>query len=147
MCQEHVKNMSRTCVKNSRIDRVYVNSINMTSITNMNYIQTPFQHHKIFAFNVKNENDWGKSYYKLNTSLFEDEAEKKNTYVSAVPPGWNYFSAHPGAWKIHYSIFSSHSPIPVLFLMLFIGQRNCDRYISGKGNSESPSPFNICCKF
>ena len=58
---------------NSRIDRLYVNSINMTNITNMKYIKTSFPHHKIFAFDIKNDQEWGKGYYKLNTSLFEDD--------------------------------------------------------------------------
>jgi len=48
-----------------------------------------------------------------------NEAEKKNSYVSAVPTGWNFFSAHPGAWEIHYSIFSFHTQIPILFSALF----------------------------
>ena len=58
---------------NSRIDRVYVNSINMTNITNMKYIQTPFHGHKVLVFCIKNDSEWGKGYYKLNTSLFEDD--------------------------------------------------------------------------
>ena len=48
--------------------------------------------------------------------ITDTRGRKKNTYVSAVPPGWNYFSAHPGAWKIHYSIFC----LTVLFLFYFL---------------------------
>ena len=58
---------------NSRIDRIYVNSFNMKDITKIRYINTPFYGHKIMAFNIENNTEWGKSYYKLNTSLFEDE--------------------------------------------------------------------------
>ena len=62
---------------NSRIDRIYVNSMNMRNITNMRYIQTPFHGHRVLAFKIKNDSEWGKSYYKLNTSLFEDEEYDK----------------------------------------------------------------------
>ena len=58
---------------NSRIDRIYVNSANMRDITNIKYIHTPYHGHRILAFRVKNVTEWGKGYYKLNTSLFEDE--------------------------------------------------------------------------
>ena len=58
---------------NSRIDRIYVKSMNMNSITNMKYIHTPFHGHRVLAFCIKTDIDWGKSYYKLNTSLFEDD--------------------------------------------------------------------------
>ena len=62
---------------NSRIDRIYVNSLNMRNITNIRYIHTPFHGHRILAFRIKNDSEWGKSYYKLNTSLFEDEEYHK----------------------------------------------------------------------
>ena len=58
---------------NSRIDRIYVNSINMNDITDIRYINTPFHGHRILSFNIKKDIEWGKGYYKLNTSLFEDE--------------------------------------------------------------------------
>ena len=58
---------------NSRIDRIYVNNNNMKDITNMRYIQTPFHGHRVFSFAIKNHAEWGRSYYKLNTSLFENE--------------------------------------------------------------------------
>ena len=63
--------------KSSRIDRIYVNSINANDITEMKYIQTPFQGHKIFAFNIRSDIEWGRGYYKLNTSIFEDEEYEK----------------------------------------------------------------------
>ena len=61
---------------NSRIDRIYVKSINMTNITTMRYIHTPHGH-RVLSFRIKNDNDWGKGYYKLNTSLLEDEEYEK----------------------------------------------------------------------
>ena len=67
---------------------------------------------------------------------------KKNSYVSAVPAGWNFFSAHPGAWEIHYSIFSFHTQIPLLFSALFTltpAWLNSEVEISGKRNTQSPS--------
>ena len=63
--------------KSSRIDRIYVNSINANDITEMKYIQTPFQGHKILAFNIRSDIEWGRGYYKLNTSIFEDEEYEK----------------------------------------------------------------------
>ena len=57
---------------NSRIDRIYVNSINMKNITNMRYIQTPFGGHRILVFTNKILNEKGKGYYKLNTSILKD---------------------------------------------------------------------------
>ena len=38
--------------KNSRIDRVYVNSENMKNITNIKYTPTPFHGHRILTFQV-----------------------------------------------------------------------------------------------
>ena len=67
---------------------------------------------------------------------------EKNIYVSAVPAGWNFFSAHPGAWEIHYSIFSFHTQIPLLFSALFTltpAWLNSEVEISGKRNTQSPS--------
>ena len=64
------------------------------------------------------------------------------SYVSAVPAGWNFFSAHPGAWEIHYSIFSFHTQIPLLFSALFTltpAWLNSEVEISGKRNTQSPS--------
>ena len=58
---------------NSRIDRVYVNSVNMKNITNIQYIQTPFGGHRILSFVKKSENKKGKGYYKMNTSILKDE--------------------------------------------------------------------------
>ena len=62
---------------NSRIDRIYVNTVNMREITNIKYIQTPFHGHKILSYVINNNIQWGKGYYKLNTSLFEEEEYDK----------------------------------------------------------------------
>ena len=56
----------------SRIDRVYVNSIMVNCITQMHYIQTPFNGHKILTFTLNKQNEKGPSYYKLNTSIITD---------------------------------------------------------------------------
>ena len=61
----------------SRINRFYVNTTNMKDITNIKYINTPFKHHKILSFTINNNSQWGRGYYKLNTSLFEDKQYDK----------------------------------------------------------------------
>ena len=43
----------------------------------MKYIHTPFVGHKVFAFGVKKNTEWGKGYFKLNTSLLQDEEYDK----------------------------------------------------------------------
>ena len=63
--------------KNSRIDRLYVSSTLTNDITNIRYIHTPFVGHKVFAFLLKKDVEWGKGYFKLNTSVFEDEEYEK----------------------------------------------------------------------
>ena len=62
---------------NSRIDRVYVNSVNMKNITNIKYIQTPFGGHRILSFIKKGQNEIGKGYYKMNTSILKDQKYKE----------------------------------------------------------------------
>ena len=57
---------------NSRIDRLYVNSVNMKNITNIQYIPTPFGGHRILRFIKKGQNTNGPGYYKLNTSILTD---------------------------------------------------------------------------
>ena len=63
--------------RNSRIDRLYVSTTHTNDITNMKYIHTPFVGHKVFAFGVKKNTEWGKGYFKLNTSLLQDEEYDK----------------------------------------------------------------------
>ena len=52
---------------------MYVNSARANDITNIRYIHTPFTGQKILAFEMKQDIEWGKGYFKLNTSLFEDD--------------------------------------------------------------------------
>ena len=63
--------------QNSRIDRLYVSAVHTNDITNMKYIHTPFYGHKVFAFMIKKDIEWGKGYFKLNTSVFEDDEYEK----------------------------------------------------------------------
>ena len=96
----------------------------------------------------KKKPDRVKTFFKTQENLFHlslstrSVRPKKNSYVSAVPAGWNFFSAHPGAWEIHYSIFSFHTQIPLLFSALFTltpAWLNSEVEISGKRNTQSPS--------
>ena len=57
----------------SRIDRIYVNSVNMKNITNIQYITTPFGGHKLLSFIKTATIEIGKGYYKLNTSILKDQ--------------------------------------------------------------------------
>ena len=59
--------------QNSRIDRIYINSINIPNITNLQYIQTPFGGHRLLSFKKKYETEKGKSYYKMNTNVLKDK--------------------------------------------------------------------------
>ena len=56
----------------SRIDRVYVNSEQTSSITNIQYIPTGFHGHRLLSFSKLPGIDLGKGYYKLNTSILTD---------------------------------------------------------------------------
>ncbi len=62
---------------NSRIDRIYVNSSDMKTYTNIRYVHTPFHGHRVLCFTIQQQGMWGQSYYKQNTSLFEDEEYDK----------------------------------------------------------------------
>ena len=59
--------------KNSRIDRMYVNMEEMKNVTNMKYTPTPFHGHRVLTFQVKDANEHGKGYYKMNTSILRDK--------------------------------------------------------------------------
>ena len=99
--------------RNSGIDRSYVNSRHTNDITDMKYIYTPFTGHKIFAFGVKKHVEWGKGYFKLNTSIFEDEEYEKlvdetiaevNTLNNRNPSEkWEVFLLTIKTKSIHYS--------------------------------------------
>ena len=98
---------------NSRIDRLYVNSTHTNDITNMKYIHTPFPGHKIFSFVVKKDIEWGKGYFKLNTSILEDEEYEKlvdetvaevNTLTNRNPTEkWEVFLMTMKTKSIQYS--------------------------------------------
>ena len=97
----------------SRIDRIYVNSRYMNDITNMKYIHTPFAGHKVFAFMVKKDIEWGTGYFKLNTSILEDEEYGKlvdetiaevQTFTNRNPSEkWEIFLLTMKTKSIHYS--------------------------------------------
>ena len=99
--------------KSSRIDRIYVKSTNVNDITNMKYLHTPFHGHKVFAFNIKNDIEWGKGYYKLNTSIFEDEeydklvdetvAEVRRLHCRSPGEKWEVFLLSMKTKSIKYS--------------------------------------------
>ena len=57
---------------NSRIDRMYVNSVSINKIHNISYTPTPFRGHRILSFVKKGKSEKGKSYYKMNTSILHD---------------------------------------------------------------------------
>ena len=98
---------------NSRIDRLYINYTYTNDITNMRYIHTPFTGHKVFAFTMKKDIEWGKGYFKLNTSIFEDEEYEKlvdetiaevNTLNNRNPSEkWEVFLLTMKTKSIHYS--------------------------------------------
>ena len=57
---------------NSRIDRVYVNTVNANNCTNIQYTPTSFGSHKVVSFVKNMSNDKGKGYYKMNTIIISD---------------------------------------------------------------------------
>ena len=44
----------------------------MKNVTKIQYIQTPFGGHRVLSFNIKGQNEKGKGYYKMNTSILKD---------------------------------------------------------------------------
>ena len=62
-----------TCLK-SRIDRFYISEFLLTKITNFKH-DTYISDHKviILEINIDTFNKWGKSYWKINNSLFNDK--------------------------------------------------------------------------
>ena len=62
----------------SRGDRTYISEDNINSVTKMEYIHTHFgSAHKIMSLNIKEEQNIGKSYWKMNSSILDDEQYKK----------------------------------------------------------------------
>ena len=79
----------------------------------MKYIHTPFSGHKIFAFVMKRDIEWGRGYFKLNTSIFEEEeyerlVEETITEVKTLSnrnpsEKWEVFLLTMKTKYIHYS--------------------------------------------
>ena len=62
----------------SRGDRVYVSEDNAKNISNIKYIHTTFNlAHKIMTFDLREQLDIGRGYWKMNSSVLKDEAYKK----------------------------------------------------------------------
>ena len=72
----------------------------MKNITNIRYFHTPYHGHKVLAFRIKNDNEWGKSYYKLNTSLFEDEEYDKIVDETIVEIGTLNNRTQKQKWEV-----------------------------------------------
>ena len=67
---------------NSRIDRLYVNSINMKNFVNIRYTNTSFGGHRILTFTKKGQNERGRGYYKMNTSILNDAKYREIDWLS-----------------------------------------------------------------
>ena len=64
----------------SRGDRAYVNEENVPNVSNHQYTLTPFSNaHKIISFTFKDQQEKGRGYWKLNSSVLND-----NAYVAMV---------------------------------------------------------------
>ena len=70
--------------KNSRIDRLYINSTESPNMTQMNYNQTPFGGHRILKFTKKGTTEHGKGYYKMNTSILKEPKHRELIETLAV---------------------------------------------------------------
>ena len=85
----------------------------------MKYIHTPFSGHKIFAFVMKRDIEWGRGYFKLNTSIFEEEeyerlVEETITEVKTLSnrnpsEKWEVFLLTMKTKYIHYSTIGNKS--------------------------------------
>ena len=99
--------------KNSRIDRVYVNSEDISNVTQLKYQPTPFGGHRILKFTIKGPIEHGKSYYKMNTSILKESKHKElienlvkeiNEHESNDPiHKWQLFTALAKSRSITYS--------------------------------------------
>ena len=99
--------------KNSRIDRVYVNSEDISNVTQLKYQPTPFGGHRILKFTIKGPIEHGKSYYKMNTSILKESKHKElienlvkeiNEHESNDPiHNWQLFTALAKSRSITYS--------------------------------------------
>ena len=61
----------------SRGDRLYISEGDVNTVTNMKYINTPFNAaHKIMTFDLKDQQEIGPSYWKMNSSVLKDHLYK-----------------------------------------------------------------------
>ena len=63
--------------KNSRIDRLYVNSEDTINVTQTKYLPSPFGGHRILKFTMKGPIEHGKGYYKMNTSILKEPKHRE----------------------------------------------------------------------
>ena len=57
----------------SRIDRIYVNTVNVFNVKNINYqFYSKANAHKLMTFSLKKSDEKGPGYWKLNTSVIND---------------------------------------------------------------------------
>ena len=62
----------------SRGDRIYVSDDNIKNITNIKYINTPFNSaHKILTFDLTEQQEMGPGFWKMNSSVVRDNAYKR----------------------------------------------------------------------
>ena len=62
----------------SRGDRVYVSEDNIKTVTNIKYINTPFNSaHKILTFDLNEQQKIGPGFWKMNSSILNDLAYKR----------------------------------------------------------------------
>ena len=95
--------------KNSRIDRLYVNSEDVPNITQMKYLPTPFGGHRILKFIIKGTTEHGKGYYKMNTSIL-NEPKHIELIEKLVDEMNNLDSDDPiHKWQIFISLAKSRS--------------------------------------
>ncbi len=94
---------------NSRIDRIYVKSLNMKNVTSIKYIHTPFHGHRVLSFCINNESEWGQSYYKLNTSLFEDKEYDRLVDEAIAEVGMLNGRTYRQKWEVFLMVMKTKS--------------------------------------
>ena len=77
----------------SRGDRLYVNDDNIKTITNIKYVNTPFNSsHKLLTFELNEQQDIGPGYWKMNSSILKDPAYKQE--IEEAVDGINRLQIH-----------------------------------------------------
>ena len=98
----------------SRIDRIYTNNENTHNIIHYKHTPTPFtQTHRIISFTIKEENERGPGYWKMNISIIKDPPFQKiieKTYkdvhdLNIIDPieRWQVFIETVRIEAMHYS--------------------------------------------